>query len=237
MKTQRIGENLIQITRMAAFNCFLVREPDGFTLIDAGLSGTAEAIIAAARQERGAIGRIALTHPHSDHVGSLDALVASLPDVEVIATERAARQMCGDLDLEPGEPQTPVRGGWPSLTTRVTRTVGDGDRVGSLEVVASPGHTPGHAAFLDRRDGTLIAGDAYSTQWGTRVSGHLNPLFPFPAMATWHNLTALNSARRLRALHPDRLAVGHGPVLSNPRAAMDAAIEAAARRWEDAHNG
>jgi hypothetical protein len=45
-----------------------------------------------------------------------------------------------------------------------------GDRVGSLEVVGAPGHTPGHVAFLDTRDRTLIAGDVFTTLGGTRSS-------------------------------------------------------------------
>ena len=38
-----------------------------------------------------------------------------------------------------------------------------GDRAGSLEVVASPGHSPGHVSYLDTRDRTQIAGDVYTT--------------------------------------------------------------------------
>jgi glyoxylase-like metal-dependent hydrolase (beta-lactamase superfamily II) len=43
-------------------------------------------------------------------------------------------------------------------------------------------------------------------------------------MATWHRPTALETARKLRELDPDRLAPGHGKVLENPGAAMDRAI-------------
>jgi glyoxylase-like metal-dependent hydrolase (beta-lactamase superfamily II) len=99
-----------------------------------------------------------------------------------------------------------------------------GDHVGSLTVVAAPGHTPGHLAFLDTRDGTLIAGDAFQTRGGIAVAGTLRPLFPFPALATWHPPTALASAQMLRALLPTRLAVGHGAVLDDPLPAMDRAI-------------
>ena len=48
-------------------------------------------------------------------------------------------------------------------------------------------------------------------------------------MATWHKPTALETARALRALDPARLAVGHGPIVDAPGAAMDKAIEKAAR--------
>jgi glyoxylase-like metal-dependent hydrolase (beta-lactamase superfamily II) len=101
-------------------------------------------------------------------------------------------------------------------------------------VIATPGHTPGHAAFLDVRDHTLIVGDAFQTQGGVAVSGTFVLLFPLPAFATWHKPLALASGRKLRALEPEpsRLAVGHGPVLEQPAAAMDRAIEKMARALE-----
>ena len=43
-------------------------------------------------------------------------------------------------------------------------------------------------------------------------------------MATWDRAKDLGSAAGLRALDPAVLAVGHGPALSSPGPAMDAAI-------------
>jgi glyoxylase-like metal-dependent hydrolase (beta-lactamase superfamily II) len=209
------------------FNCYLVREDDGFTLVDTCLPGSANGILDAAGKYGLSIVRIVLTHAHVDHVGSLDGLREALPHVEVAITARDARFMAGDHSLDQDEPQTPLKGGYPTCTTRPTRTLSAGERIGSLEVIPSPGHTPGHAAFLDVRDRTLIAGDAFQTQGGIAVAGTLRLLFPFPAQATWHKPTALESARALRALKPARLAVGHGRVLNEPLAAMDRAIEAA----------
>lgn len=82
------------------------------------------------------------------------------------------------------------------------------------------------AYFLDLRDHTLIAGDAFQVLGGVAVAGTLKPLFPLPALATWHKPTALQSAQVLRALEPSRLAVGHGRVLVEPLAEMDRAIAA-----------
>jgi glyoxylase-like metal-dependent hydrolase (beta-lactamase superfamily II) len=111
------------------------------------------------------------------------------------------------------------------------RLLKPGDRVGSLEVVASPGHTPGHVSFLDVRDRSLIAGDAFQTRGGIAVSGVLRPLFPFPALATWNKQAALASATALRALQPSLLAVGHGNAIRDPAEAMDGAIEAARKAF------
>ena len=70
----------------------------------------------------------------------------------------------------------------------------------------------------------MIAGDAFQTQGGVAVAGTYELLFPLPAFATWHKGLALESARKLLALQPSALAVGHGRMLSQPQAAMERAI-------------
>ncbi len=80
MSTTQVNQNLIQLTRWRFVNAFLVREDDGFTLVDTTVSGGADELIAAARSAGGDIRRIALTHGHGDHVGSLDALKEQLGD-------------------------------------------------------------------------------------------------------------------------------------------------------------
>jgi glyoxylase-like metal-dependent hydrolase (beta-lactamase superfamily II) len=232
MTVTQHGNSLYKLTRLIAFNCFLVREDDGFTLIDTGMNGSADAILRAADALGAPIRRILLTHAHTDHVGSLDALAARLTDVEIMISERDARLLAGDMSIDPAEPQTPLKGGFISVTTTPTRLLTDGETIGALRVIATPGHTPGHISFMDQRDGTLIAGDAFSTQAGISTAGTLRLLFPFPAMATWHQATALASAERLLALNPSRLATGHGRVLEQPHSAMKAAIEEARQRIE-----
>jgi glyoxylase-like metal-dependent hydrolase (beta-lactamase superfamily II) len=232
MKVTAHGNNLFQLSYYGFVNCYLVREDDGFTLVDAAVKGCGKAIVQAAQKLDRPIVRLLLTHAHVDHVGALDELHALLPQAEVLITTRDARFMAGDMRLDANEPVDKLRGGWPTLTTRPTRTLSDGDRVGSLEVVTSPGHTPGHASFLDTRDRGLIAGDAFQTLGGVAVSGTWVPLFPLPAMSTWHKPTCLESGRKLRALAPTWMAVGHGRVLQQPLAAMDRAIAALDRELE-----
>jgi glyoxylase-like metal-dependent hydrolase (beta-lactamase superfamily II) len=219
--------NLTRISRFGFVNAYLIREDDGLTVVDTMLPHSAKAILAAAERAGAPIVRIALTHAHGDHVGSLDELAAALPDADVIISARDARLLAKDFSLEPDEPADKLRGSYPGTTTMPTRTVEAGDRVGSLEVVATPGHTPGHVAFLDTRDRTLIAGDAYSTLGGVATPARANLRFPFVYMATWHRPTALESARALRQLGPARLAAGHGRVVEAPGGAMDVAIRRA----------
>jgi len=232
MKSTTHGSYLIQLNRLGFVNCYLVREEDGFTLLDTAMSGCGRQILQAAQTFGLPIARIVLTHAHVDHVGSLDELHNLLPQVPVAITARDARFLTGDKSLDAEEPQDKLRGGYPICKTHPSQLLHEGDRIGSLEVIATPGHTPGHAAFLDRREGTIIAGDAFQTLGGVAVAGTLKPLFPLPALATWHKPLALESARKLRALEPARLAVGHGRVLEHPLAEMDRAIEVLARHLE-----
>ena len=70
MRLRTVSESTTQLTRYGFVNAFLVREPDGLTLVDTALNAAEQVLAAAAEPIR----RIALTHGHGDHVGSLDAL-------------------------------------------------------------------------------------------------------------------------------------------------------------------
>jgi glyoxylase-like metal-dependent hydrolase (beta-lactamase superfamily II) len=154
----------------------------------------ADPIIAAAQRLGAPIRRIALTHGHGDHVGSLDALKEKLADAV------------------------------PVLMPADDARIHSGDRVGSLEVVPTPGHTPGHVSLFDTRDGTLIAGDVFTTFGGVEVTNHLYWRFPLAAMATEDKGQDLESARALQALQPQLLLVGHGNALREPAAAIERAL-------------
>lgn len=227
MKLTQHGQYLWQLTRLTAFNCYLVREGEGLTLIDTNMESSEEGILQAAQTIGLPITCIALTHAHTDHAGSLDKVAAQLPDVEVALSPRTAEFLQGNLTLFADEPQAKLRGGFVKRSTTATRLIHPGDKLGSLRVVAAPGHSPDQIALYDERDGTLIAGDAFQTKAGTAVAGITRWLFPFPALATWHLPTAWDTAVSLRNLNPTRLAVGHGRVLENPVAEMDKAIQEA----------
>jgi glyoxylase-like metal-dependent hydrolase (beta-lactamase superfamily II) len=87
MRAVGFGERLVQITRypwLFPVSVYLVREDDGFTLIDTGLSGSEQEILEVAGRYGGRVRRIVLTHAHADHTGSLDALREALPEAEVL---------------------------------------------------------------------------------------------------------------------------------------------------------
>ena len=224
MRSTTHGDHLVRVCRFGLVNAYLVREDDGLTLVDTMIAGSAKGLIAAAEELGAPIRRIVITHAHTDHTGSLDALADALGGVEVSISARDARFLDGDKSIDPDEPGDKAAGGFKKTKTRPGRLLEAGEVIGSLEVHAAPGHTPGQVALLDTRDRSLICGDAYSTLGGVATSAKINPRFPLPAFATWHKPTALESARTLRALDPARLAPGHGGVVEAPAAAMDAAI-------------
>jgi len=208
---------------------YLVEEPDGLTLIDAGLPVMATGLLRAAGRIGHPIRRIALTHSHLDHAGGLDRLKDTLPDVVVVCSEREAPLVAGDLSLRAGEP--PAVGGvlpgrWAAARTSPDRALIDGDELGSLTAIATPGHTPGHMAYFHEPSGAVFAGDAFQVRGGLAVAGQHRPLFPFVARATWNTALALASGRHLASLPVRYLATAHGEVLADPVPAMLDAIGA-----------
>ena len=128
MKVRAISAYGHQFTRLGLVNCYLVRESDSFTLIDTGISGGAKGMIDAARAIASEpIARLLLTHAHMDHIGSLDGLASALGEPQVAIGRREARLLpkkpAQDRSLDPGEPQCPVKGGFPGAVTRPTHLV------------------------------------------------------------------------------------------------------------------
>ena len=229
MKAIQEAKNLLRLTRFGMVNCFLIREDDGLTLVDTGLAGSAPGILGVARSLGAPIRRIVLTHAHPDHIGSTDALARELPGIEFAVGQRESRLLRKDFSLDAGESGKKLLG-FPGVKLPPTILLNERERIGSLQAVFSPGHTPGHMSYLDVRDGSLIAGDAFTTTTGVLAAGTFKLLFPFPAIFSWNREVSAESARKLRDFKPTRLAVGHGRTIESPLAAMDQAIELAFRQ-------
>ncbi|OES46431.1 MBL fold metallo-hydrolase [Domibacillus iocasae] len=233
VRIQKTG-SLYQLSFMPSFfpvNCYIVEEEKSLTLVDAALPFSVKAIMSMVNKLEKPIEHILLTHAHEDHIGAVDALKTILPDVPVFLSARDTRLLEGDLSIDPKEPQKPIKGGVPKrMTARPDVRLKEGDQIGSLEAIFTPGHTPGSMSFLDHRNGYLIAGDAFQTRGGPAVSGTIKPFFPFPALATWDKATAIESAKRIQSLEPTLLAVGHGDMISEPEHVIRQAIGEAERK-------
>lgn len=246
------GVHMLTLGRgVAASNAYLVRSADGTcVLIDAGWRGSARAIDAAARQLLGTGTRpaaILLTHIHPDHSGAAGALargwgvpVYAHADEVVMAAGRYLPERSMPLDrwlvvplmnLLPARRRAAVEAAGD--ITDVVRPLDPSGAVPGLpdwEYVPTPGHTPGHVAYLRRADGVLVSGDAVLTvdlnSLVGAVSGRRRLAGP-PRVTTWDRAAAQRSVESVAALNPRVLAPGHGPPLALGTAR---ALHALARR-------
>lgn len=227
MKVTKVGY-LYQISFLHTVfpvNCYIVEEKESVTLIDAAIPRCANKIISVATKIGKPIHRILITHGHNDHIGSLEELKKLLPEAKIYISERESRILMGDRTLDPTEPQTVLRGGFPKVEKfNADVYIKDGDIIGSLKAISAPGHTPGLFTFMDMRSKALIVGDAFQVRGGVAVAGQIVPLFPFPGLATWNKALSLKSAEKLLNLNPSLLATGHGHLLQKPSESIKRAV-------------
>ena len=195
-------------------HAFLIEDGGGLTLIDTLYSAGAKHILEAIKNIGKSvmdIKQIVLTHAHRAHLGGL-AKLKELSGAEVYAHEWEADIIAGErkqqcTTLLPVKPlilwplQIASRIGPPARACAVDRILSDGDQVGSLRVVHTPGHTPGHLAFYWPQRRAIFAGDTLAT-WPEFDQGW--PCFILNFKQNWTSL------RRLAELDLDILAVGHG---------------------------
>ena len=96
---------------------------------------------------------------------------------------------------------------------KVDRALNEGDEVAGFQVLHVPGHSAGHLAFWRESDRVLVAGDVLNTMNPfTMVRGVREPLDVFTPDPARNR----ESIKRLAALEPALLVVGHGPPLRDP---------------------
>lgn len=155
----------------------------------------------------------ALTHAHPDHQGCSHAVCERF-QIPLLCGEGDRRaQETGhfeELMPQPGSLVARLSRVLAGPPHPVSRVLVEGDGVGGLEVIETPGHTPGHLAFWEETRRVLILGD---------VLFHRNPVTlrkgltePFRS-ATFDRRSNLASARKLAALEPRVVCFGHGAPL------------------------
>jgi len=157
----------------------------------------------------------ALTHAHPDHQGCSHAVCERF-GVPLLCGEgdREAQETGNFEDLMP-QPGFLIKQFSRRLSGPahpVSQTLFEGDEIGGLKVIETPGHTPGHLSFWGENERVLILGD---------VLFHRNPVTfrrglaePF-RFATFDRQSNLESARKLAALQPRVVCFGHGAPLTD----------------------
>jgi glyoxylase-like metal-dependent hydrolase (beta-lactamase superfamily II) len=199
-------------------NPYLIVDPDGLTLIDAGLRGSQAKIlkyIAGLGHKPGDLRRIVITHADGDHVGGLAALrqatgarvSASRIEAEAIAAGRQSRELKtrGVQKLALGL-IAPLFRARPAVVDEVLAADQTLPVLGGLRVIETPGHTPGHISLFAPAAGILFAGDSMVSSGGALREPR--------GMNTWDEQLAIESVRRQAALGARIVCVGHGPVVT-----------------------
>jgi glyoxylase-like metal-dependent hydrolase (beta-lactamase superfamily II) len=219
--------------RLPIGHAYLWSDPDGLTLIDAGLPGSAPLLADAIHQtghELADLRHLVLTHFHADHIGAA-ADIAEWGEVEVLAhhadapfIRAAAIGPAPDLAdweqpiYEQVMSQLPAQ---PVIPPRIDRELADGDELGfgdGAQAIAVPGHTPGSLALYLPRHRVLFTGDAVARrQDGTVMCGVFNV----------NRAQAAASLRRLATLDVTVACFGHGEPLTHDTTAE---LRAATRR-------
>jgi glyoxylase-like metal-dependent hydrolase (beta-lactamase superfamily II) len=166
-------------------------------LVDCGLGSRVdeiESVLGAAGTGWDRVRHILITHKHPDHHEGLEEITARAPGAALYAG--AAEP----LPLPDGS------GHWQ------TRPVTDDQEIFGLRMITTPGHTPGHIAVFDTDARVLVAGDALSNS----TSGLQGPMPEF----TVDMPTAEESVRKLAALEPQVILLGHGPPVQRDAAAQ-----------------
>ncbi len=189
--TETIAPGVYRIA-LGYVNAYLIDGDEGVTLIDTGLPRKEGAILGALAKvgrDLDEVAAIVITHAHVDHVGSA-AVVKRATGAPLYASAADAPAIRGEV----ANPTPPFADRVPFLkplirllpggaAVDVDHVVGESETStlpGDLEVVDTPGHTPGHRSYvLKRAGGVMFVGDAaVATKAGEVRRGWMNRSTP-----------------------------------------------------------
>ncbi|MNC03932.1 putative metallo-hydrolase YflN [compost metagenome] len=197
----------------------LLADEDGLTLVDSGMLGQFSSLKETFEEEGlqlSDIKRVIITHQDIDHIGNLLELSNLIPELELLAHASDIPYLTGDkpfikftrerIEMMPGPAKDmalhfleslPGIGGFTALH--------DGDKLpwgGSVEVIHTPGHTPGHICLYSAKEQLLLAADELRVVDGNLVG---------PAEAATPDMPlALRSLRKLEGRPVSRVLCYHG---------------------------
>ncbi len=139
-------------------NCYVVRADEAATdclIVDTGLD--AAGLLRFLTEHKLTPTAVLLTHGHADHIVALEEVIPEYPDLKVYI-----HKLDAGLLTDP-EANLSLMAGVPFTIDLDALLLDDGDVVTeagiTLEVIHTPGHTPGGVCFYAEADGVLFAGD------------------------------------------------------------------------------
>jgi glyoxylase-like metal-dependent hydrolase (beta-lactamase superfamily II) len=199
---------------------YLLIDPDGLTLIDTGIPGSARKILRYIKRlgySPQDVNRILLTHADYDHAGSLAALkkvtgarvYASVSEARAVANGRFPRSLKTDNILLKPIFALAERLGRIS-PAHVDEHLSDGQVLpvlNGLFVIDTKGHTPGHLSFFSPLLSILFSGDSLVPVGDRLIGSHEH--------VTWNRDKAEASVRKQLALKASIVCAGHGNIVYN----------------------
>ncbi|MBE8520636.1 MBL fold metallo-hydrolase [Amycolatopsis sp. H6(2020)] len=228
---------------LRAINVYLLEEPDGLVLIDAGWSipeslEVLAASLAGLGHRLGEITDVYVTHIHRDHYTQAVELRRRFGTrVHLGAGERPGLELLATLRTDVPVTSLDVlrRGGAPELAARMAEGYGEFDPSGweppdrwleagtvplrhPLDVLPTPGHTRGHVVYRDETRGLLFSGD--------HVLPHITPSIGFELGEPGLPLGDYLDSLELMTAFPDtRLLPAHGPVAASTHTRVEELLD------------
>ncbi|MGC5776259.1 MBL fold metallo-hydrolase [Paenibacillus pabuli] len=202
----------------------MLRDEDGITLVDTGMIGQfaeLQSVLENEGVQLSDIKRIILTHSDIDHMGNLGVLVNALPEVEIWAHRDEIPYITGEQPMIKFSPErkallpAPIVEMAEQLISqrtelKISKVLEDGDMLplqGGIQVIHTPGHTPGHICLYFREAEFLLAADELRVVDEELVG-------PAPP-ATPDMPEAMRSLKRLLGLKLEKVLCYHGGEYTN----------------------
>ena len=139
-----------------AENCFIVRADGSDRLLVVDPGDEAERILAAVEETGAEVEAILLTHTHFDHIGAV-APVARATGAPVYVPEIEKPVLADIMAYVPWE------GFGPYESYDADETLAGGETLNlaglELDVIFTPGHSPGHVTYSVRGEDAIFSGD------------------------------------------------------------------------------
>jgi len=214
----KIIDNVFVVPKVVS-NTYIIIDSDGITVIDAGLPRSEKKILAyvsSLGKSAQDVKRIIITHADPDHFGGLAALqkatgahtYASQIEANAIAKGRSSREIAPKGFSLRRVLFTLIGPFMKFAPVQVDEIIAEGQTLpilGGLQVLETPGHTPGHISLFATSAGILFCGDSMVTDE--------NGLHGSRPGLTWNDVKARESVRKQAGLSAQIVCSGHGPVV------------------------
>ena len=235
----RVAEN-IEVLELGTVNPVLAWDKDEVVLFDACYPGQTEELAAAIEKLGFSLSQITtliLSHQDLDHIGCARDVLEAAPNLKIIAHEIEAPFIDGtcnsirthmtdtkiaELAPEQRERYFRSRATYAAHRVPITQRVKEGDVLpilGGIEVIHTPGHTPGHMCLYFKAHKAVFTGDAF----GDFAQG------PHPTH-TLDREQALESVAKVQKYDIEKIWCFHGGAIDKPVSEIFADIAAQAQQ-------